>query len=151
MYMKWLYGIPSRQVIFQRFLENLLAGIIYVIVRLDLILVTDKSDKEYLRNLEEVLKRLSNFGLRLKKTPVFMATKVVYYGHKIAAVGIIRVKANMQAICETQRPQNKSQLKSYLVMINYYPNFLPRLPTILGPLYKELAKNKRWDWSAEQD
>ena len=48
-------------------MENLFTGIIYVIVRMDEILVSGKNDLEHLRNLEEVLKRLLNAGLRLKK------------------------------------------------------------------------------------
>ena len=52
----------------------LLARIAYIIVRLNDILVSGKNDAEHLKNSEEVLKRLSNAGLRLKENKcVFMA------------------------------------------------------------------------------
>ena len=103
------YGISSSLGIFQWVIENLLPGITYVIVKLDDILVSGKNDVELLRNLEEVLKWFSNVGLS-----VFMVSEVVYCGHKVTTEGITPVKANVQVVQETPRPQNTSKLKSYL-------------------------------------
>ena len=76
-------GISSSPGIFPRVIENFYAGIAYVIVRLDDILVSGKNDAEHLRNLEEVLKRLFNAGLRVKKNKcVIMAADIVYCGHR---------------------------------------------------------------------
>ncbi|CAB4020403.1 Hypothetical predicted protein, partial [Paramuricea clavata] len=61
------YGVSSSPGIFQRTMENLLQGIPFVVVRVDDILVSGSNDEEHLANLEEVLKRLSEHGLRLKK------------------------------------------------------------------------------------
>ena len=104
--------ISSDPSIFRRVIENLLARIAYVIVRLDDILVSGKNDAEHLRNLEEVLKRLSNAGLRVKENKwVFMAAEVVYCGHNVTAEGVTPVEANVRAIKEAPRPENTSQLK----------------------------------------
>lgn len=64
------YGVSSAPGIFQRNMENLLQNITYVIVRVDDILVSGADDGDHLRNLEEVLKRLAEAGLRLKKESV---------------------------------------------------------------------------------
>ena len=58
------YGVSSSPGIFQRTMENLLQGIPFVVVRVDDILVSGSNDEEHLANLEEVLKRLSEHGLR---------------------------------------------------------------------------------------
>ena len=130
----------------------MLAGIAYVIVRLDDILVSDKNDAEHLRNQEEVLKRLSNAGLRAKENKcVFMAAEVVYCGHKVTAESVTPVETNVQAINEAPRPENTSQLKFYLDIINYYHKFLPKLSTALAPLHKLFAENKLWNRYSEQD
>ena len=63
-------------------------------MRQDDILVSGKNDVEHLRNLEEVLKQLSNVGLELKKINVFMAQEVVYYRHKVTVESVMPVKAN---------------------------------------------------------
>ena len=50
----------------QHIMERVLQGIPRVICYLDDILITEKDDQEHLTNLEAVLKRLQDFGLRLK-------------------------------------------------------------------------------------
>ena len=52
------FGVSSAPAIFQRTMDNLLQGIPQVCVYLDDILVTRKSTKEHLKNLDEVLSRL---------------------------------------------------------------------------------------------
>ncbi|XP_068739595.1 uncharacterized protein [Montipora capricornis] len=59
-------------------MENLLQNIPHVIVRVDDILVSGANDDAHLRNLEEILKRLAEAGLRLKKGKcVFMESQVL--------------------------------------------------------------------------
>ena len=60
-------GISSAPGIFQKEMDNLLAGIPGVVVYLDDILVTRPTEKEYLQSLEEVLKRLAKSGLSQEK------------------------------------------------------------------------------------
>ena len=64
----WLtFGVASAPGIFQRVIKSLLSGIPRVVVYIDDILVTGKTQEAHLAALEEVLKRLGNAGLRLKK------------------------------------------------------------------------------------
>jgi ribosome-interacting GTPase 1 len=63
------YGVSSSPGIFQRTMENLLQGISFVVVRVDDILVSGSNDEEHLANLEEVLKRLSEHGIRRRSAP----------------------------------------------------------------------------------
>ena len=73
------YGVSSSPGIFQRTMENKLQGIPFVVVRVDDILVSGSNDEEHLVNLEEVLKRLSEAGLCLKREKcAFMMEEVVY-------------------------------------------------------------------------
>ena len=70
-------------------MENLLQGIDGVVVYLDNILVTRKSHDQHLKRLEEVLKRLAEAGLRLKRDKCqFMVPSVQYLGVIIDAEGI---------------------------------------------------------------
>ena len=61
------FGVSSAPGIFQRMMENLLRGIVKVVVYLDDILITGTSEEDHLSTLEEVLKRLQDAGLRLKR------------------------------------------------------------------------------------
>ncbi|XP_062620753.1 uncharacterized protein K02A2.6-like [Saccostrea cucullata] len=146
------YGVSSSPGIFQRTLENLLQGIPNVLIRVDDILVTGRTAKEHLENLEEVLKRIQDAGVRLKRRKcVFMAPEVVYLGYKINKQGIYPVAEKVTAIKNAPNPTKVIELKAYLGMLNYYNRFLPDLATTLNPLHKLLQKNQKWMWGKEQE
>ena len=61
------YAVASGPGIFQRTVEGLLQGIPSIGVLLDNILITGSSTEEHLNNIDKVLRRLSEAGLRLKQ------------------------------------------------------------------------------------
>lgn len=140
-YTRLPFGVSSAPAIFQRTMDNLLQGIPQVCVYLDDILVTGKSTEEHLKNLEEVLSRLKNAGMHLKRSKwAFLLPQVEYLGHQISEKGLQPTAQKLKAIVEAPAPHNVSQLKSFLGMINYYSKFLPNLSTQLALLYSLLQK-----------
>ena len=128
------YGISSASGILHTTMENLLQGIPFVIVRVDDILVSGANDGEHIVNLEEVLKRLSNAGARLKMSKrVFMAPEVTYLEQRINREGIKPVEEKVHAITDAPSLRNASELKSYMGMINYYQKYLHNLATTWAP------------------
>ena len=141
------FGISSDPGIFQRVIESLLQGIPKVVVYLDDILVTGNNNEEHLQNLAEVLKRIQQAGLRLKKDKCeFLSTSVVYLGHRIDSQGLHRTTDKVDAIRKAPTPQNCTELKAYLGLLNYYNKFIPNLATELAPLYQLLHKGTPWKW-----
>ena len=61
------FGVATTPAVFQRAMDSVLQGIPHCICYLDDILVTERTDAEHLRNLEEVLRRLQSYGIRLKR------------------------------------------------------------------------------------
>ena len=45
------------------------------------------------------------------------------------------------------RPENVSQLRSFLGLVNYYNRFLPNASTVLHPLHQLLEQNSEWQWT----
>ena len=80
-------------------MENILKGIPGVIVYIDDVLVTGKTEEEHLAALEETLSRLERAGLRLqKKKCSFMAPSVTYLGRQISLHPVAdKVKAKHHA------------------------------------------------------
>lgn len=62
------FGVVSAPAIFQRTMEGLLKGIPLVVVYLDGILVSREEEADHLKNLGEVLTRLEEAGLWLKRS-----------------------------------------------------------------------------------
>ena len=86
---------------------------------------------EHLNNLQEVLNRLEKAGMHLKKNKcAFLLPQVEYLGHQISQSGLHPTKEKVRAIVEAPAPQNVSQLKSFLGMLNYCSKFLPNLSTV---------------------
>ncbi|CAC5400803.1 unnamed protein product [Mytilus coruscus] len=145
------FGVSSAPGIFKKTMENLLQGIPRVVVRVDDILITGSSKSEHLNNLETVLGKIQESGMRLNKDKcVFLAPEVVYLGHRIDQYGIYPVESKVNAITEAPEPKHVTELKSYLGMLNYYNRFLPNLSSKLAPLHELLKKQKQWEWDKSQ-
>ncbi|KAL3976952.1 Rab-interacting lysosomal protein [Sarotherodon galilaeus] len=151
-YNRLVFGVGSSPAIFQRTMDNLLQNIPGVAVYLDDILVTGKTEEEHLRNLEQVLKKLSEAGLRLKRSKcVFQAPSVTYLGHRISAQGLSPLEEKVRVVKEAPSPKNVAELRSFLGLVNYYGRFLPDLSSMLAPLYGLLHKDSQWRWSQAQE
>ncbi|XP_042372461.1 uncharacterized protein K02A2.6-like [Plectropomus leopardus] len=151
-YNRLVFGVASSPAIFQRTMDTMLQGIPHVAVYLDDILITGATEAEHLANLEQVLKRFSDAGLRLKRSKcVFLAPSVTYLGHKITAEGLCPVEDKVRAIKEAPSPKCVTELRSFLGMVNYYGKFLPDLSKVLAPLYKLLHNDTKWQWCEEQE
>ena len=88
-YTRLPYGVSSAPGIFQKTMEALLQGIPRATVYIDDILITGETKAEHQQTLEEVLKRLVEAGLRVKKNKCkFMVPSVSYLGHIIDANGL---------------------------------------------------------------
>ena len=88
-YTRLPFGVSSAPGIFQKTMETLLHGIPDVIVYLDDILISRATEAEHIQSLEEVLKRLSEAGLRAKKHKCkFLAPFVEFLGHLVDSRGI---------------------------------------------------------------
>ena len=137
-YTRLPFGIASAPAIFQRAMETVLQGLPGVCVYLDDILVTGASEKEHLEHLKLVLQRLEDVGLRLKRSKCqFMVSHVEYLGHCIDQEGLHPTAGKVEAIqkAPAPAPANKTQLKAFFGLVNYYCKFLPHLSSRLSPLY----------------
>ena len=132
-------------------MESILQGLPYVSVYIDNILVTGDTEEQHLLNLEEVLRRLEEAGLHLKRGKcAFLLPEVEYLGHIISTQGLRPSEKKIQAIMLAPVPENVTQLRSFLGLVNYYQKFLGSLSSTLTPLHKLPQKSARWNWGNAQ-
>ena len=147
-YTRLPFGVASAPSLFQKAMDQIIQGIDGVLCYLDDILVSGKSKEEHLENLQKVLQRLKEHGLRVKKTKCsFMKTSVRYLGHYIDADGIHATDDKIEAIVNAPTPKNVTELRSFLGLLNYYGRFIPNLASLLHPVNKLLRHGVKWHWS----
>ena len=116
----------------------------------DDILITGKDDEQHIQNLNTVLSRLDSYGLRRQLNKCkFMQRSVTYMGCVISAEGISPMEDKVEAIKKAPRPENCTQLRAFLGMINYHGKFMRNLSSILQPLNELLQKDQEFLWSPQ--
>ena len=142
------FGVHSATGIFQRVMDQKLAGIPNVYVRVDDILVTGKDDEEHLNTLRKVLQALCDAGLTVKMSKCyFMQDSVIYCGYLISKNGVHPMASNVEAVAKAPVPTNLTELRAFLGMVNYYHGFLDKLATVTEPLHNLLRKGVKWEWT----
>ncbi|XP_017487478.1 PREDICTED: uncharacterized protein K02A2.6-like, partial [Rhagoletis zephyria] len=109
------FGMASAPGIFQRFMEEVIAGVPHCAVYLDDIIVTGQDNDEHIRNVEEIFKRLSFHGLTCRVEKCNFAEKQVeYVGHIINATGIMPSEKRVDAIKRMPPPKNIKEIESFI-------------------------------------
>ena len=149
-YTRLPFSIASAPAIFQRSMDAILQGIPSVICYLDDLLVTGASDEVHLQNLQQVLSRLKEQGVKFKKDKcTFLQNAVEYLGFTIDNKGVHTAPAKSEAIQKAPKKKNVSELQSFLGLLNYYTKFIPNLASLLHPLHSLLQHKKAWRWTKE--
>ena len=147
-YKRLPFGIASSPALFQRTMDIILQGLDHVASIQDDILITGKDDDEHIKNLDSVLSRLDHYGLRLQLSKCkFMQKSVTYMGCVISASGISPTEEKVEAIKQAPSPENLTELRAFLGMINYHGKFIRNLSSILQPLNQLLQGNQEFKWS----
>ena len=93
-------------------MEGLLRDIPLMVVYIDDILITGKTEQKHLTNIASVLTRLKEEGLTLKEGKCsFMLDKVEYLSHVVSGKGLQPSKSKMEGVSAAPPPQNVSQLR----------------------------------------
>lgn len=146
------YGVSSAPGIFQSIMENILTGLNNVQCYLDDILIWGTTVEECNKNVWAVLSRLTQYNVKVnEKKCKFFTESVEFLGHLIDAHGIHPTNEKIECIEKTPVPQNLTQLKSYLGLLNYYRKFIPMLSTKLKPLYNLCKADSDFSWTNEID
>lgn len=134
------FGLRNAAQTFQRFMHQVCAGLEFVFVYIDDILVASHDSDEHRDHLDRVFRRLSDYGLTINPTKcVFGSNTLDFLSHKISSEGIAPSQERVEAIANFPEPTNVKQIQRFLGMINYYHRFVPKLAETLTPIHEHLA------------
>ena len=135
------FGLTNAPATFQRLMEQCLHGLNLKIclAYLDDVIVFARTFEEMLERLEIVLKRLGEYGLKLKvsKCRLFQ-TKLAYLGHIVSEQGVARDPNKISALKEWLKhpPQNAKELQTFLWFAGYNRSFIEGFAMIAAPLHQ---------------
>lgn len=145
------FGVAVAPPRFQKLVDGLLGGIEGVVVLLDDVLVTGRTMSEHDHRLREVLRKLSEAGLRINPNKsLFRASQVQYLGHVVSAMGIEPLRERVEALLLAPEPENVDHVRSFLGKVNFYEKFIPNRADLLEPLHRLLPHDAQWTWGDEQ-
>ena len=88
-------------------MDTVLQGLPKVIYYLD-------DPEEHPDNVKQVLQRLEQYGIRVRKTKcVFMCTAMEYLGHRTDSMGLHTLESKITAVVNAPRPCDVQELRSF--------------------------------------
>ncbi|KFD60690.1 hypothetical protein M514_27121 [Trichuris suis] len=142
------FGVSFAPALFQKTMEQILAGLEGVSVYIDDIIVSSSSHTEHLARLRAVFLRLRQCGVRVHKDKCrFLQSSVKYLGHRIDANGIHPTEERVEAIKKMPEPSNVRELRSFLGAMNYYARFVPHLQSRCASFHELTKAGTPWTWN----
>ena len=118
------------------------------LVYLDDVISFGVSVSEALVHLEEVLCRLSDFGLQLKATKcTFIQTEVAFLGHIVGRAGLACDPGKISAVRSWHAPGSVKQVRQFVGFIGYYRRFIQDFAGLSEPLTR---KGVAFTWTDRQ-
>lgn len=140
------FGLRNAGQTFQRFIHQVLSGLDFCIPYLDDLLIASQNEEEHLLHLREVFNRLKQYGLKLNPSKCILGkSSVPFLGCLITANGIKPLPDKTKVILNYPKPNTISELRRFLVMINFYRRFLPKAADTQASLHEFLKDSKKND------
>ena len=136
------FGISCAPELFQQRMSNILEGLQGVICQIDDVLVFGATRKEHDDRLIAIMRRLESAGVTLNLGKCeFTKDQVQFFGHQVSKAGVQAAPQKVAAIVQMKPPNNVTELRRFLGMINQCGKFSPNLAELTKPLRVLLTKN----------
>ncbi|KAL7304185.1 hypothetical protein TKK_0003383 [Trichogramma kaykai] len=149
-------GLQNSAQSFQRAMNHLLRNLDYVKCYQDDILVLSSNHEEHLRHLRGLFDVLQRAKLHVNWDKCQIGkTHVVFAGYEISPDGFKPPESKSQAILDFPRPDDSTQLRRFIGMVNYYRRCLPHAAELMAPLSELLEgfvkKKEKLKWTPEAE
>jgi len=143
------FGLTGAPATFQREMNRILFDLLgkCVFVFLDDILIFSNSIDEHVIHLKQVFEIFRKYKVKINiEKCCFFKEEVEVLGHVVSKNGLKTIKSKVDAVSKWIKPENISELRSFLGSVGYYRKFINNFAMIAAPLYKLLRKNVPFIW-----
>ena len=147
------FGLCNAPATFERLMDRVLCGMRWsrCLVYLDDVISFGKTVPEAIGRLEEVLARLSDFGLQLKaKKCTFMQTEVGFLGHIVGRSGLACDPNKLSAVRDWHEPTKLKGVRQFIGFVGYYHRFVKDFAKLADPLVSLTRKGVPFVWGSDQ-
>ena len=140
------FGLMNAPPVFQRYMNECLVGLrdVICIPYIDDVLVYSKSFDDHLADVDRVLQRLGEHGIKLNPEKcVWFKREVKYLGHVLSKDGYRIDSASTEVLEKLKEPpKTVGDVRSLLGFIGYYRSFIKDFSRKAKVLYDLLCKDK---------
>ena len=76
---------------------------------------------------------------------------MTYFGHQLSRRGVSASEENIAAVVNERSPQNTSEVRSFVQLVQYSSKFIPDFAQVADPLRKLTRKDQPFIWGKEQE
>ena len=130
------FGLTAAPATFQRLMDRVLGDLLWngAMVYLDDIIVYSNTWEEHVSLLDEVFRRLRAAGLKASPGKCeFAQTSMQYLGHLVTREGVLPDRSNIKAILDCPAPKTRTQVRSFVGMVQYYGDYVELLAELAAP------------------
>ena len=149
-YKRLMFGISCAPEMYQQCVQLALQGCEGQRNISDDVIVYGSTQEEHDQRLEKVLQRMREKGLKLNPNKCnFNMSRMTFMGHVLSEKGISPAESKVEAVKNARNPENPSEVRSFLGLVNYCSRYIPNFSTVSAPL-RELTKARvKWTWNSE--
>lgn len=141
------FGLVNSQDIFQNRMDEILEGLPGVVSIADDVCVHGKDDAEHDRNLIGLMDRATEKGLVFNKSKCSIKqSSISFYGNVYTSDGVKPDPIKIRDVQNMAVPQNKDELKTFLGMVSYLSQFIPKFADKTHILRQLCKESTPWFW-----
>ncbi|XP_055522693.1 uncharacterized protein K02A2.6-like [Wyeomyia smithii] len=146
-----MFGVSCAPELFQKVMETIIAELEGVIVYLDDVVVSGRTQTVHDNRLEALLDRLESYNVLLNRDKCQFNVQVwIFLGHNLSVNGVRPVESRVSAVAKFREPANAAELRSFLGLVTYVGRFIPHLAAKIDPLRQLLRKGVTFQWTVKQ-
>lgn len=131
-------------------MEMIFSGISGLQVFYDDFRILSKSAELHLTRIRDFLQCCREKDIRLHSDKCeTLKNRITYLRYEIDEFGVHKKTKKVDAIPYAPSPRDRTAVKSFCELVNYYGRFILNLNTILYPINNLLQKNTTFTWSKD--